>query len=228
LDTRQKAPNMVPRGAIRLSEAFENLYQRLTPNWKDLSDRCEQWDEHSCHLQPEDLGEDPYPIAIVATDRAENLFRWALTDGHLRAYIHSVRTGIDLELGRREWRRSGEEVGINSDYTGPQMPGPDSTLDGVCQPVFLIREDFEQWLFRTLEGGNASPPVDVEPQQDNRSRILATRAFSVEDVIARIGLSKTKLYEEIEQGNLRAKKSGARTLILEPDLDAFLYGLQPV
>ena len=42
----------------------------------------------------------------------------------------------------------------------------------------------------------------------------------------RIGLSKTKLYEEIDQGNLRARKSGTRTLILEPDLDAFLNGLQ--
>jgi excisionase family DNA binding protein len=58
--------------------------------------------------------------------------------------------------------------------------------------------------------------------------VLATRAFSVEEVMERTGLSKTKLYEEIEHGNLRARKCGVRTLILESDLDKFLNGLQEV
>jgi excisionase family DNA binding protein len=58
--------------------------------------------------------------------------------------------------------------------------------------------------------------------------VPATRAFSVEEVTASTGLSKTKLYEGIEHGNLRARKCGVRTLILEPDLDRFLNGLQEV
>ena len=58
--------------------------------------------------------------------------------------------------------------------------------------------------------------------------MLATRAFSVEDVMERTGLSKSKLYEEIEHDNLRARKCGVRTLILKLDLDKFLNGLQEV
>jgi hypothetical protein len=34
--------------------------------------------------------------------------------------------------------------------------------------------------------------------------VLASRAFSVEDVMARTGLSKTKFYSEGGVGNLRA------------------------
>ena len=119
-------------------------------------------------------------------------------------------------------------IGINSDYSNSQMPGPNSAIDGILQPIFLFRTEFELWLLRSLEGAKATQPGEVRSRQTDRSPILATRAFSIEDVMARIGLSKTKLYEEIERGNLRAKKSGTRTLILEPDLDAFLNGLQRV
>jgi len=108
------------------------------------------------------------------------------------------------------------------------MPGPESAIDGILQPIFLFRTEFELWLLRSLEGAKATQPGEVRSRQTDRSPILATRTFSIEDVMARIGLSKTKLYEEIERGNLRAKKSGTRTLILEPDLDAFLNGLQRV
>jgi excisionase family DNA binding protein len=227
MDKSEKAPNIVPKGAIRLSEAFEVFYRSKTPDWKDISDRCAQWDEQSCHLQPDEMEEDPYPLAIVATDRAESLFRSALYDGVLRAYIHNARTGIDLELDKRGWRRTGEETGINSDYSDPQMPGPDAAIDGVRHPIFLLRTEFEIWMSGLSHGDNAGETMTtVQMQQTDRGPVLATRAFSLEDVIERTGLSKTKLYEEIDQGKLRARKSGTRTLILETDLDAFLNGLQ--
>jgi excisionase family DNA binding protein len=226
VDKPERAPNIVPRGAVRLSEAFETLYRHLTPEWKELSDRCVQWDETSLDPQA-DLGEDPYRIAVVATDRAEMMLRWALKDGDLRAYVHNVGTGIDLELDRHEWLKTGEEVGLNSDYTGPRMPGPDCALDGVRHPIFLIRHEFEQWLGIRID--RAAPTLTVaQSHRSDPTRVLTTWAFSVEEVIARTGLSKTKLYEEIEQGNLRARKSGARTLILESDLDQFLNNLQLV
>jgi len=226
----EKAPNLVPKGAIRLSEAFESLYRRLTPEWRELSERCVQWDEAS--LDPQEVAcfeEDPYRVVVVTTDRAENIFRWALRDGELRAHVHNVRTGIDLELDPKEWLKSGEQVGINVDYTGPQMPGPDCALNGMRQPIFLFREEFEQWMARTdAAGGPNLPGAHVRPDRGETNRVLDTRAFSIEDVMARTGLSKTKLYEEIEHGNLRARKCGVRTLILESDLDKFLNGLQEV
>jgi hypothetical protein len=91
----EKAPNLVPKGAIRLSEAFESLYRRLTPEWKELSERCVQWDEASLDPQEEAcIEEDPYRVVVVTTDRAENIFRWALRDGELRAHVHNVSNSI--------------------------------------------------------------------------------------------------------------------------------------
>jgi hypothetical protein len=95
------------------------------------------------------------------------------------------------------------------------------------QPIFLPREDFEQWMARTVGAGALSlPEAYVRPDRGETSRVLATRAFSVEDVMARTGLSKTKFYSEGGLGNLRARKCGTRTLILETDLDEFLNSLE--
>src|SRR5215213_1174415 len=111
MDKSERAPNLVPRGAIRLSEAFEQLCRRLEPEWQDLKQRCAQWDEHVDNGIDE-RGEDPYPQLVAATYDAEMMFRTALRDGNLRAYVHNLRTGIDLELQGREWGRAGEAVGI--------------------------------------------------------------------------------------------------------------------
>lgn len=223
----EKAPNMVPQGTVRLSEAFEGLYRHLTPDWKELAERCVQWDETPPDPQEEASPEDPYRAVVVATDRAESIFRWALRDGDLRAYIHNVQTGINLELDPREWAKSGEQVGINFDYTGSQMPGPDCALGGMRQPIFFLRQDFEQWLVQTVGAGAPElPETHVKLTRKRTSGLLATRAFSVEEVMERTGLSKTKFYEEKERGKLRVRKCGTRTLILETDLDEFLNNLE--
>jgi hypothetical protein len=222
----EKAPNMIPQGTIRLSEAFQGLYQHLTPDWKELAERCVQWDETPLDPQQEVSFENPYRAVVVATDRAESIFRWALRDGDLRAYIHNIQTGVDLELDPREWAKSGEQVGINFDYTGSQMPGPDCALNGMRQPIFLLREDFEQWMVQRLGAGAPNlPGTSVRLTREGASRVLATRAFSVEEVLARTGLSKTKFYEEKDRGKLRTRKCGTRTLVLETDLDEFLNSL---
>jgi excisionase family DNA binding protein len=224
MDKPDRAPNLVPKGAIRLSEAFEALSSWLEPGRQDLQQRCAQWDEHLDN-DIDERGDDPYPQLVAETYHAEMVLRTALRDGNLRAYIHNLRTGIDLELPGREWGRAGEAVGIGSDYTDQRTPGPDCRLDGVSHPVFLMKAAFENWLGRSKSGGasvsrgnNESAP-SIQP---------ATRAFSVEEVVERIGLSKTRLYEEIAQKNLLAKKSGVRTLILESDLDEFLRRLPSV
>ena len=221
MDKPERAPNIVPRGAIRLSEAFEALCRWLEPGWQDLQQRCVQWDEHLDN-DIDERGEDPYPQLVAATYHAEMVFRTALRDGNLRAYVHNLRTGIDLELQGREWGRAGEAVGIHSDYTDQRTPGPDCRLDGVSHPVFLMKAEFDHWLGVSKTVGASISSGDNE---SGPSIPQVTRAFSVEEVVERTGLSKTKLYEEIAQKNLLAKKSGVRTLILESDLDQFLRRL---
>ena len=102
----EEHPNIVPRGAIRLSEAFERLCRQVEPAWDDLQQRCVEWDENPDNGVDE-RGEDPYPRLAAATYDAEMIFRTALRDGRLRAYIHNMVTGIDFELRGREWARTG-------------------------------------------------------------------------------------------------------------------------
>ncbi|MBR0687700.1 helix-turn-helix domain-containing protein [Bradyrhizobium manausense] len=212
---------MIPKGTIRLSEAFDRLCASVDPEWSELPDLCARFDEWIDQGEPVDLSDDPYRRLFEVEYRAERLLRWALADGELRAFVHNLHTGVDLELPRSDWSRMGENVGIRSDYTDERTPGPDCRLDGVSQPIFLSKEAFENWLgtrksAAVVTQGNVARNIDL---------MFDTRAFSLDEVIERTGLSRTKLYEEIELKHLVAKKCGNRTLVLESDLNRFLQNL---
>lgn len=51
-------------------------------------------------------------------------------------------------------------------------------------------------------------------------------AFSIEDIKGITGLGKTKIYEMLKDGNLKAKKIGTRTIVLKSDLETFLVNLE--
>jgi excisionase family DNA binding protein len=61
-----------------------------------------------------------------------------------------------------------------------------------------------------------------EREQHRRVR---QRAMSLADFSERYGPSRTKTYEEIKCGRLRAVKCGRRTLITEDDAEAWLRSL---
>lgn len=50
-------------------------------------------------------------------------------------------------------------------------------------------------------------------------------ALSVDEVCAATGIGKTKLYQAINSGALKARKLGKKTIVLNDDLKAFLEGL---
>lgn len=50
-------------------------------------------------------------------------------------------------------------------------------------------------------------------------------SYSIEQVQTITGIGRTKLYEAINAGVLRARKFGKRTIILKADLEAFLESL---
>lgn len=54
------------------------------------------------------------------------------------------------------------------------------------------------------------------------------RAYSLPEVVKLTSLGRSKIYENIASGDLRAVKLGKRTLILSEDLDAFLKNLPAV
>lgn len=54
---------------------------------------------------------------------------------------------------------------------------------------------------------------------------LNREAVSIVEAAAMAGLGRTKIYEAISMGHLRARKCGKRTLILRDDLRHFLASL---
>jgi excisionase family DNA binding protein len=50
-------------------------------------------------------------------------------------------------------------------------------------------------------------------------------ANTVAEVLRRVGISRTKFYQEINAGRLKARKIGSKTVVLEADLQAYLDGL---
>lgn len=55
---------------------------------------------------------------------------------------------------------------------------------------------------------------------------IRRRAYSVDEVQAALCFGRTKTWELIRSGELKARKHGGRVLVLAEDLDAFLQGLE--
>ena len=67
--------------------------------------------------------------------------------------------------------------------------------------------------------------MKVRPSDHERDRRARQRAMSVSEFAERYGISRSKTYEEIGAGRLRALKVGKRTLITEDDAEIWLRRL---
>jgi excisionase family DNA binding protein len=59
----------------------------------------------------------------------------------------------------------------------------------------------------------------------NNSITIQREGFSIAEACAAAGIGRTKLYQAIADGSLKARKLGKRTLILRDDLYQFLAAL---
>lgn len=55
--------------------------------------------------------------------------------------------------------------------------------------------------------------------------MMTILSLSIEEVRAASGLGRTKLYQLINSGELKARKIGKRTVVLRDDLETFLKNL---
>lgn len=62
----------------------------------------------------------------------------------------------------------------------------------------------------------------------NNESIIAREGLSISDACAVAGIGRTKIYEAISDGSLKARKCGKRTLILRDELRLFLTSLPGV
>jgi excisionase family DNA binding protein len=214
----ERIPNLVPRGSIRISEAFQRLYRKFTPDWSDLEDLCVCWDEAAISGDEPPSEADPYLLIDAGSDRAEQILRNALGDGELRAFVHNYETGIDLELPMAGWRKLGPRSGIRSDSTDERTPGPDCSLNGRQHPIFLDAGAFDRWL----AGDQKSdvPAIVAVPLGT-----ASSQALTIDEVVTRSGISRTKIYEALRDGVLSRRKFGKRTLVLQSEFERFLSEL---
>ena len=61
--------------------------------------------------------------------------------------------------------------------------------------------------------------------EDDVSQTTPKRAYSIKSAAEVIGAGRDRVYDAIRSGQLRARKFGRRTLILDEDLSAFLKAL---
>ncbi len=64
-----------------------------------------------------------------------------------------------------------------------------------------------------------------EISERERERRARQRAMSLSTFCAEYGIGRTKAYEEISAGRLRARKAGKRTIITEDDAEDWLCHL---
>src|SRR5215475_10822743 len=74
---------------------------------------------------------------------------------------------------------------------------------------------------------NTAEQADLKPRNRRERRALAAgrRAYSIETLADETDTGRSKLYEEIRAGRLRAKKLGSRTLITAEAVDDWLAQL---
>jgi excisionase family DNA binding protein len=63
---------------------------------------------------------------------------------------------------------------------------------------------------------------------NNPDNVFLRQGLSIAEACAMAGIGRTKIYQAIADGRLRARKCGKRTLILRDDLHAFLTALPVV
>jgi len=71
---------------------------------------------------------------------------------------------------------------------------------------------------------NVSAATTCNHSRD-RDKSQSKIAYTVSEAVQASGLSRSSLYIAIGNGTLRARKHGARTLVLDSDLRRFLRGL---
>jgi excisionase family DNA binding protein len=73
--------------------------------------------------------------------------------------------------------------------------------------------------------GMSKDPDEIHDVPVSTPALGAQRAFAIEIFCRRFGVGRTKVYEEIKLGRLRARKIGRRTVITDDDAEEWLRRL---
>ncbi|MEZ5919211.1 MAG: helix-turn-helix domain-containing protein [Alphaproteobacteria bacterium] len=66
----------------------------------------------------------------------------------------------------------------------------------------------------------------IHQRSKRKEQTMTELSLSIEDACKITGIGRTKIYQAINAGRLKARKLGKRTIILKQDLEVFLDGLE--
>jgi hypothetical protein len=161
----KRSNDPIPHKAIRLSEAFEEVRERLRaspelietldPDLQKLLQKNKEAEEKRYVWKSRPA---TTLIALQRVKEAVVFFRMALRKGKLTAYVRDPEDGEILQLDAVDWSLGGRLLlseppyAFEDDFLDdvPFSGNPNTFIRGAYRPVFLIRKDFERWLKKTF------------------------------------------------------------------------------
>jgi excisionase family DNA binding protein len=67
--------------------------------------------------------------------------------------------------------------------------------------------------------------MEARTAEQGQQSSVQLRALSIQEFSLIYGIGRTKIYEELKSGRLRARKVGKRTIIAESDAESWLHSL---
>jgi hypothetical protein len=174
----------IPHKAIRISEAFEQVRERLSAN-PELMETLDP-DLQKLLLKNKEAEEKRHVwksrpatarFALQRVKEAVVFFRMALRKGKLTAYVRDPEDGEILQLDAVDWSLGGRVLLNEPPYAfeddflddAPFSGNPNTFIRGAYRPVFVIRNDFERWLKKTFgrkHSGGRRPGVGSYEARD--------------------------------------------------------------
>jgi excisionase family DNA binding protein len=70
--------------------------------------------------------------------------------------------------------------------------------------------------------------IDNHKEAKRASDLSRREAFAVSEFCERYGICRETFYQEVRRGRLRARKLGAKTIVLKTDADAWVATMPPL
>jgi hypothetical protein len=160
------ARDPIPKDAIYLSEAFEQVVQALAKDATALATLHMEIKDALAQLRQRDEQRHRKRSASKEAKNAAHrlkeavvFFRSNLANGRLVAHIRDPATGDVLQLNSVDWSLAGgrlllleppyafeEDFLDNSPFSG----NPNTFLRGAYRPIFFLRREFADWFAKTF------------------------------------------------------------------------------
>lgn len=137
----KKSLDAIPQNAILKNVAFEKVVKAYA-----LKPRRNTAHASTKNASERGLGRKMNEDETFA--EAEIVLRFAISEGHLTAYVRDPRTQELLKLSATGWLPGID--GMEDEFEEPSKRGPTgadgSIIDGKLRPVFFLTDEFDAWF----------------------------------------------------------------------------------